>query len=79
MLRLFAPSVVEKIRTRIPAGRHIWEVDVFSGANEGLVVAEIELENQDDRFEKPDWVGEEVTADKRYSNAWLSRHPFMEW
>ena len=54
-------------------------MDVFSGANEGLVVAEIELESEDEAFEKPDWIGEEVTSDSRYINACLAQKPFSEW
>ena len=76
MLQLFTTVQVEKVRTRIPSGVHVWEVDEFHGANEGLIVAEIELENADDLFDKPAWLGKEVTGDKRYYNAWLSLHPF---
>jgi adenylate cyclase len=79
MLRLFTSVQVEKIRTRIAAGDHVWEVDEFLGENEGLVVAEIELETADDLFEKPSWVGAEVTDDKRYYNAYLSLHPYKNW
>ena len=79
MLRLFTTVQVEKVRTRIPAVGHIWEIDEFSGANEGLIVAEIELESPEDEFEKPDWIGEEVTMDKRYYNAYLSMNPYRTW
>ena len=77
-LALYPP--IEKIRYRVPGpdGR-IWEVDEFHGANEGLVVAEIELESEDEPFVKPDWVGEEVTYDKRYTNVALSREPYSRW
>lgn len=80
MLRLFTTEQVEKTRTRIAAGNGlVWEVDEFQGANRGLIVAEIELENQDDPFEIPAWVGEEVTMDRRYYNAFLSLHPYTSW
>ena len=79
MIRMFAPSFIEKVRTCIPAGRHTWEVDEFRGENEGLMVAEIELEDAEELFEKPVWAGEEVTDDRRYSNAYLSLHPYETW
>ena len=75
----YTSSKIEKTRTKIPAGNHVWEVDEFEGENSGLLMAEIELESPDDLFEKPDWIGEEVTGDKRYYNAWLSLHPFGKW
>ncbi|MEI7660656.1 MAG: CYTH domain-containing protein [Bacteroidota bacterium] len=80
MLRLFTKVQVEKTRTRIPAGNGlVWEVDEFHGASEGLIVAEIELENPADLFELPAWAGQEVTMDKRYYNAYLSLHPYSSW
>jgi len=79
ILRLFAPIQVEKVRTRFPAGNRVWEVDEFHGANEGLIIAEIELESPDELFEKPLWVSEEVTMDERYYNAYLSHNPYGEW
>ena len=79
MLRLFTSNLVEKIRTCIPAGQHVWEVDEFKNENEGLIVAEIELENPEDVFEIPEWLGEEVTYDKRYYNAYLSVNPYVKW
>ena len=56
-----------------------WELDVFSGANEGLVMAEIELESEEQEFETPDWLGEEVSGDVRDFNSALARNPFSEW
>ncbi|WP_198116964.1 CYTH domain-containing protein [Massilia rhizosphaerae] len=70
---------VEKIRHRIENGGHTWEVDEFLGLNAGLVVAEIELGAEDEAFEKPDWIGLEVTGEKRYYNASLIRHPYAQW
>jgi adenylate cyclase len=71
--------LIEKYRTRIALGGHVWEVDEFLGANAGLVVAEIELGSEDEAFDKPDWLGEEVTSDVRYLNANLIRHPYTSW
>jgi adenylate cyclase len=71
--------LVEKIRRRIPVGAHLWEVDEFLGANAGLVVAEIELDSEDEAFDKPDWIGSEVTDDARYFNSNLIRHPYSSW
>jgi adenylate cyclase len=71
--------LIEKYRRRIAVGGHVWEVDEFLGANAGLVVAEIELQSEDEPFDKPDWVGEEVTADPRYLNSNLIKNPFSRW
>ncbi len=73
------PTQVEKTRYRVPVGRHVWEIDVFEGANTGLVVAEIELEHEDDAFETPAWLGEEVSHDPRYFNMNLALNPFSRW
>ena len=70
---------VEKIRYRIPMENFCWEVDVFSGANEGLILAEIELQTEDQSFPRPDWLGEEVSFDSRYQNACLAKNPFRSW
>jgi CYTH domain-containing protein len=75
----YTPDRIEKTRTRIPAGDYVWEVDEFHGDNEGLLIAEIELDDPSDVFEIPEWLGEEVTGDHRYYNAWLSLHPFSTW
>jgi adenylate cyclase len=71
--------VIEKTRHRVPVGQHLWEVDVFAGANAGLVLAEIELTAEDESFERPVWAGEEVSDDPRYRNSSLARHPFGQW
>jgi CYTH domain-containing protein len=60
-------------------GKHIFEVDEFAGENEGLLIAEVELENEEESFEKPDWLGVEVTGNVRYYNSYLSIHPYREW
>lgn len=71
--------LIEKWRYRIPAGPHTWEVDEFLGVNTGLVVAEIELGHEDEPFDRPDWIGEEVTDDARYYNANLVVRPYQSW
>jgi CYTH domain-containing protein len=70
---------VEKIRHRIEHAGHTWEVDEFLGLNAGLVVAEIELDAEDEAFDKPDWIGQEVTGEKRYYNSSLVRMPYAQW
>ncbi|TVQ28817.1 MAG: CYTH domain-containing protein [Wenzhouxiangella sp.] len=71
--------VIDKTRYRLPLGDHVWEIDEFHGVNDGLVVAEIELEDEDQPFEKPDWLGDEVSGDPRYFNANLIAHPYRDW
>lgn len=71
--------VLEKTRYRVDHGAHVWEVDCFDGANAGLVVAEVELAAEDEAFERPPWVGREVTHEARYYNARLVTHPWREW
>lgn len=71
--------IIEKYRSRIEHAGHTWEVDEFLGANQGLVVAEIELASEDEQFGKPAWIGDEVTSDPRYFNSNLLRHPYTEW
>ncbi|RME36535.1 MAG: CYTH domain-containing protein [Deltaproteobacteria bacterium] len=70
---------IEKVRYRIEVDGLVWEVDEFLGDNAGLVLAEVELDKPDQRFDRPGWVGLEVTGDHRYSNAWLSQHPWKTW
>jgi adenylate cyclase len=79
LIQKYTATRVEKVRTRIPSGNHVWEVDEFHGENEGLLLAEIELASPEDDFERPEWLGEEVTGDKRYYNSWLSINPFGMW
>ncbi len=71
--------LIEKTRRKIPFDGLVWEVDEFAGDNDGLVVAEVELSHEDQEFELPDWIGEEVTHDPRYYNANLIAHPFNTW
>jgi adenylate cyclase len=70
---------VEKYRHCITVGAHTWEVDEFLGANRGLIVAEIELSDEAEQFERPAWLGEEVTQDERYYNFNLAKRPYTEW
>lgn len=79
MISLCGSTVIDKTRNLVPAGKHTFEVDVFHGDNEGLVVAEIELGSEDEEFIHPSWLGEEVSYDKRYFNSQLLRHPFKNW
>lgn len=79
LLELCEPGVIDKTRYLVRAGKHIFEVDEFYGENEGLVMAEIELGNENESFEKPDWLGKEVTGDLRYYNAMLARKPYTTW
>ncbi len=79
MFKLAISKPVEKIRYELEHEGILWEIDVFSGANSGLLMAEIELESEDQSFSFPDWLAEEVTGDLRYYNSYLSVHPFQEW
>ncbi|MBZ8131718.1 CYTH domain-containing protein [Afifella sp. IM 167] len=74
-----AGRLIEKTRHLIRRHDLTFEVDVFAGANEGLVIAEVELTHDRQEFERPSWLGEEVTGDGRYTNASLSQHPFRDW
>lgn len=71
--------IITKTRRKIPYAGFIWDVDEFHGENQGLILAEIELEREDQPFDKPAWIGEEVTGDPRYGNAALARRPFSAW
>ncbi len=70
---------IEKTRYHLDHGDHVWEIDVFDGDNAGLVVAEIELSQADEPFQRPPWLGEEVSADPRYYNVCLVKHPYKAW
>lgn len=79
LLRLCDHPIIDKIRHTITHDGHLWEVDEFLGENEGLIIAEIELDSENEPFTHPPWLGQEVTADPRYYNANLSQHPFTKW
>lgn len=71
--------VIEKTRYHVEHGDHVWEIDVFEGDNAGLIVAELELQREDEPFERPAWVGAEVSHDMRYYNVMLAKHPYKDW
>ena len=79
ILNEFAENGTQKIRYRIPNGNFTWEVDEFLGDNKGLIVAEIELTSEDDEFEIPNWITQEVSDDHRYANSSLAIKPFKNW
>jgi len=79
LLSLCLPAIVTKTRYYVEAKGHLWEVDVFHGDNEGLVMAEIELSCATEHVELPDWAGAEVSGDQRYYNASLAQHPYCTW
>jgi adenylate cyclase len=79
LLLLCEAGVIDKTRFEVKTSKHIVEIDEFYGDNEGLIMAEIELESETESFEKPIWLGEEVTNDKRYYNSYLSNNPFKSW
>src|SRR5690554_1020153 len=79
MLKICEEGAIEKWRYLVPIGEHIFEVDIFEGENEGLIVAEVELESEEETFHKPSWLGEEVTGNVAYYNSQLSQHPFSKW
>jgi CYTH domain-containing protein len=80
-MKICEPGIIEKTRWLVPSedGRHTWEIDVFEGENEGLIMAEIELESEDDVIEKPAFIGKEVTGDRRFYNSHMRRYPFRMW
>lgn len=81
LMKMAEPGVIDKTRHLIKNtdGKHIWEVDEFHGDNDGLVMAEIELEHENDPFDKPVWLGKEVTGDLKYYNSYLSEKPYKTW
>lgn len=79
LLDLCEEGILEKTRYEIPSGKHTYEVDEFHKENDGLFVAEIELDNENDAFEKPDWLGKEVTGEVKYYNSQLSKLPYKNW
>jgi adenylate cyclase len=79
LIQLCEEGIIDKVRYEVKVGRHIIEVDEFFGDNEGLIIAEIELNSVDDKFEKPIWLGKEVTGDIKYYNSQLSKNPYKAW
>jgi len=79
LLVLCEEGIIEKIRYNIPKGNHVFEVDEFFGENEGLIVAEVELQHEDETFERPTWLADEVTGQAKYYNSQLSKKPYKTW
>lgn len=79
LMQLCEPGIIDKTRYLVQSGIHTFEVDEFYGENDGLVVAEVELASEDESFEKPVFIGQEVTGDIRYYNSQLMKHPFKTW
>ncbi|MBQ8889521.1 MAG: CYTH domain-containing protein [Bacteroidaceae bacterium] len=79
LMKLCEPGMIDKTRFLVRSGKHVFEIDEFYGENEGLVVAEVELASEDETYEKPDFIGEEVTGDVRYYNSFLMRTPYKTW
>ena len=79
LLKLCEEGVIDKTRFEVKISNHIFEIDEFYGENEGLIIAEIELNSETEAFEKPNWLGKEVTNDRRYYNSYLSKKPFKDW
>lgn len=79
LLEISEPGVIDKTRFNIKSGKHTFEVDEFYGKNDGLIVAEVELNSEDEDFIKPDWLGEEVTGQVKYFNSMLMKNPFKDW
>ena len=79
LIDLCEAGILEKVRFEVPLGKHMFEVDEFLGENKGLLLAEVELTHEDERFERPDWLGQEVTGQVQYYNSQLSIKPYKEW
>ena len=79
LLLLCEPSLLEKNRYIIEHGNHTYEVDVFFGVNDGLIIAEVELQDENEFFSRPDWLGKEVTGDPKFYNIALSKTPYSDW
>ena len=79
LMQLCEPGLIDKTRYLVKSGKHTFEVDEFYGENEGLVMAEVELGSADELYEKPDFIGKEVTGDHRYYNSHLRKNPFSQW
>ncbi len=79
LANLTAGPIIDKVRYKVRCGNHIWDLDLFHGDNEGLIVAEVELDAEDETFEMPEWAGEEVSGDPKYYNASLVKRPYCDW
>ena len=79
LIALCDSGVIDKVRHLVPVGDHVYEVDEFGADNQGLVVAEVELSSEDEAFQRPQWLGKEVTGDRRYYNSSLLANPYSRW
>jgi len=79
LFKICEPGRIDKIRYQVKVGDHVFEIDEFLGDNQGLILAELELQGENEHFEKPLWLGEEVTGNPKYYNAMLSKKPFNTW
>jgi adenylate cyclase len=79
LLKICEPGLIEKTRTEVPVGSHIFEIDKFTGDNLGLIVAEVELNDENEKFDRPEWLAQEVTGDARYYNSMLMKTPYTKW
>ncbi len=79
LLKLCEPTIIDKIRYEVEVGSHVFEVDEFFETNEGLIIAEVELNSETETFERPSWLGEEVTGQIKYYNSQLSKQPYKTW
>jgi len=79
LLKICEPGVIDKSRHLVKVGNHTYEVDEFYAENQGLIVAEVELSSEDEAFDKPEWLGEEVTGDVKYYNSMLMKNPYTKW
>jgi CYTH domain-containing protein len=78
-MKLCEPGIIDKTRYLVRSGKHVFEVDEFYGDNEGLVMAEVELSSEQEPYERPDFIGKEVTGDRRYYNSHLRKFPYCLW
>lgn len=79
LMKLCEPGIIDKTRYLVRSGQHVFEVDEFYGDNAGLTLAEVELGSEEEAYEKPDFIGQEVTGDVRYYNSQLMKHPYTKW
>ncbi|MDX9929096.1 MAG: CYTH domain-containing protein [Bacteroidales bacterium] len=79
LLKICEPGLIDKTRYEVKKGKHVFEVDEFHGENEGLILAEVELSSEEEPFDRPGWIGEEVTGDSRYFNSALISNPYRSW
>ncbi|MFD1616097.1 CYTH domain-containing protein [Gelatiniphilus marinus] len=79
LLKLCEKGIIDKIRYQVKLGNHVFEIDEFFGDNQGLIIAEVEIQHENETFKKPDWLGKEVTGHIKYYNSQLSKQPYNTW